>query len=192
MLQLFAVLLAQVVTIAPVPPVTSIPYGLSNSVIDHSGRLVIFDTTYTYPPLPMAPGTMSPLPFRFPPTVKTRVTIVGTNPAFKGDSEVDGFFQVVGVGRNAVYAIVSNYTVGVGTTQSPIAYSLTRRLVAIGPPFPTVPSMDLLPRTDVKVGDDGVLDSIALIDTTAPNTHTVQLFKSDGKGFTLVTTTKVP
>lgn len=195
MLQLFAVLLAQVLSIAPVPPVASIPYGFSNSVIDHNGRLIIFDTTYTYPPLPMPAGSMSPLPFRFPPSVKTRVTIVGNDPAPKRDSDVDGFFQVIGVGRYAVYAIVSNYAfAGVATTQSPIATSLTRRLVALGPLFPTVPSMDLSLQTDVKVslvGDDSALDSVALIDTAAPNTHTVQLFQSDGKAFTHVTTAPV-
>ena len=57
--------------------------------------------------------------------------------------------------------------------------------------------MDLSPQTDVKVsivGDDRALDSVVLIDTAAPNTHSVQLFQSDGKAFTRVTTTpiKVP
>src|SRR5438128_11014765 len=83
MLQLFAVLLAQVFSIAPVPPVASIPYGFSNSVIDHNRRLIIFDTTYTYPPWLMPAGSMSPLSFRFPPSVKTRVTIFGNDPAPK-------------------------------------------------------------------------------------------------------------
>jgi len=198
MFKLFAVLLAQVVTIAPLPPVASIPYGFSNSVIDHNGHLIIFDATYTYLPLPVPTGSMSPLPFRFPPTMKTRVTIVGTDPTPKRDAEFDGSFYVIGVGRYAVYAIVSTYApIAVATTQASPVPSFIRRLVAFGPLFPTVVSMDLSPHTDVKVspvGDDGALDSIALIDTAAPNTHTVQLFQSDGKAFTRVTTTpiKVP
>jgi len=190
MFKLFAVLLAQVVTIAPVPPAAQIPYGFSNSVLDHSGRLIIFDTSYMYPPLPV--GSMQPV--RFPRTMKTRVTIVGNDPSPKRDVEIDGSFQVIGVGRYAVYAIVSNYAAIAMATQAPIAPSFTRRLVALGPLFPAVPSMDLSLQTDVKVsltGDDGALDSVALIDTAAPNTHTVQLFQSDGKAFTRLTTTPV-
>ncbi len=195
MFKLFAVLLAQVATIAPMPPVVSIPYGFSNSGLDHNGRLILFDTTYTHPPLPAGP--LQGMPARFLPNVKTRVTIVGNDPTPKRDAEFDGWFQVIGAGRYAVYAIVSNYTVIGMTTQAPTASYLTRRLVALGPLFPTVPSMDLSLQTDVKVsltGDDGALDSVALIDTAAPNTHTVQMFQSDGKAFTRVTTTpiKVP
>jgi hypothetical protein len=196
MLRLFAVLLAQVATfapvptaIAPVPPIASIPYVFNNSVIDHNGHLIIFDTTYMYPP--MAAGPLQAMPVRFPPTIKTRVTIVGNDPTPKRDADFDGSFQVIGVGRYAVYAIVNNYApLAVATaTAAPIVPSLTRRLVALGPLFPTVPSMDLSFQTDVKVslvGDVSAPDSIALIDTPAVNTHTVQLFQFDGKDFTHV------
>ena len=57
-----------------------IPYGFSNSVIDHNGRLLLFSVTYEYPTL--TPGQATPV--RFPPTVKTRVTIIDGN-AIKGD-----------------------------------------------------------------------------------------------------------
>src|SRR5437879_4561606 len=150
----------------PVAPIAPVPYGLSNSVIDHNGRLLVFDVTYQYPsPLPGQPG--QPVDFRFPPTRTTRVTIIESDASRKRDAQYPGAFQVVGVGRYAVYALVTDYIVGTMFAQAPI--SIARRLVALSSSFPTLPSLDVPLQADVKVsavGDDGTPDTIALVDIT--------------------------
>jgi hypothetical protein len=144
-----------------------IPYGFSNSVIDHNGRLLLFSVTYEYPTL--TPGQA--IPVRFPPTVKTRVTIIDNN-VIKGDYTYGGSFQIIGVGRYAVYAINNDYQIGVMSAQAP--FSMTRSLVAFGPLFPasqTLPSLDLSVPAEVKVsavGDDGpgsAPDTIAIVES---------------------------
>src|SRR5207253_10375207 len=109
-----------------VPPIAPVPYGFNNSVIDHNGRLLIFDVTYQYPSL--SPG--QPVVFRVPPTVKTRVTIIENDGISKHDSTYNGSFQVVDAGRYAVYAIVTDYAVSGTSIQAPTV--ITRRLVALG------------------------------------------------------------
>ena len=189
------------------PPIAPIPYGFSNSVIDHKGRLLIFDVTYEYPTL--APGQA--VPFRFPPTVKTRVTIIENDGTTKHDSTYSGTFQVVGTGRYAVYAIVTDYGVSGTSMQAPIM--ITRRLVALGLPFPTLPSIDVSTQAQVKVsavGDDGAPDMIATVDSApvpvmlpptgimAPmpsipgQPRMLQMFQFDGTSFKPVTPTPVP
>jgi hypothetical protein len=175
-------------------------YGFSNSVIDHNGRLLIFDASYLYPSPPVK--TVQPMPVWFPPTVRTRVTVIDSDASNKRDAQYDGTFQVIGAGRYAVYAIITNYAVVATPVQSPT--SMTRQLVALGPLFPTLPSVDVPLQTDVKmsaVGDNGELDTITLVDhvvrplmgastgTVLPvppipaEPRTVQMFRSDGKSF---------
>jgi len=173
-------------------------YGFSNSVIDHNGRLLIFDASYFYPPT----LTTEAIPVRFPPTVRTRVTVIENDASNKRDAQYDGTFQVIGVGRYAVYAIITNYAVAATPVQAPT--SMTRQLVALGLSFPTLPSVDVPLQTDAKVsavGDDGELDTITFVDnvvrpladvstgTVLPvppiptEPRTVQMFRSDGKSF---------
>jgi hypothetical protein len=180
---------------APVAPVF---YGFRNSVIDHNGRVVVFDGSYVYPPV----LAVDALPVRFPPTVTTRVTVVESDAVGKRDAQYDGTFQVVGVGRYAVYAILTSYPAATVSSQFPAV--VTRQLVAIGPSFPTLPSVDLPLQNDVKVsavGDDGAPDTIVFIDNivalplgvataiveplpaTPPQRRTVQMYRSDGNSF---------
>src|SRR5215470_18082978 len=80
---------AQVV--APVAPVT---YTFRNSVIDHNGRVVLFDGSYVYTPV----RAVDVIPVRLLPTVKTRVTVIEPDASAKRDAQYDGTVQVVGAG----------------------------------------------------------------------------------------------
>jgi len=193
---------------AQVVPVAPVFYGFRNSVIDHNGRVVVFDVSYLYPPV----LAVDAIPVRFPPTLTTRVTVIESSAAArKQDAQYEGTFQVVGVGRYAVYAIITNYPISTLLPQA--APSITRQLVAIGPSFPTLPSVDIPLQSDVKVspvGDDGVLDTIAFVDNTItpllgvatgsveplPPTpvqrRTVQMYQSDGKSFNALPVVTLP
>src|SRR5262249_55391563 len=161
---------------------------------------LIFDVTYLYPLV--APD--QPIALRFPATT-THVTIIENDGNTKHDGQYNGFFQVTGVGRYAVYALVNDYVASATPTQAP---TFLRRLVALGPLFPTLPSVDVPFQAQVKVsavGDDSALDAIAVVDnrpnppilapaeTTMPSipirVRTVQMFQSDGKSFKAVTPT---
>jgi hypothetical protein len=155
-----AVLATAQITVAPAP--IPIAYGFSNSVIDHNGRVLVFDASYTYPPIMTVQPVASPI--RFPPIVQTHVTVIESNASSKQDAHYDGAFQILGVGRYAVYAIITKYAIAAPPPQGPV--SVTRQLVAIGPAFPTLPSIDVPSQTDVKisaVGDDGTPDTIAFV-----------------------------
>ena len=192
----------------PIPPIAPIPSAISNSIIDHNGRLFIFDVSYENAILLPAPGV-----YRFSPTVKTRVTIIENDASKRSEAQYNGAFQFVGVGRYAVYAIVTDYTFSAASAQTPIAIS--RRLVALGSSFPILPSLDVPLQADVKVsavGDDGAPDTIAFVDMTpsprilepaetvtvmpAPSIPTrlrsVQIFRFDGRSFTRVTPAPIP
>ena len=191
-----------------VSPIAPVPYGLSNSVIDHKGRLLIFDVTFDYPTL--SPGP--PVAFRLPPTTKTKVTII-ENDGTKHDSTYSGSFQVVGTGRYAVYAIVTDNALSGTSTQAPVV--ITRHVVAVGAPFPTLPAVDLPAGAQIKVsavGDDAAAapDMIAAVSSSpvpvifpptgimAPlpsmptQARSVQMFQFDGISFKALTPTPVP
>jgi hypothetical protein len=201
-----------IVAIAEAAQVTSIPvpFGFSNSVIGHDGKLWIFDVTYQYSQVTPTETVAT----RFPPTTKTTVTQIESDASGKRSSQYDGSFQIAGVGRYAVYAIVTD---SVAAPSSPnIPTSVTRHLVAMGSLFPTLPSIDIPSQSDVKVsnvGDDGTPDTIAFIDrvpaplilstgaevdpattvaSTAIQMRTVQMFRSDGKSFVPLPTVIVP
>lgn len=188
-----------------------ITYGFSNSVIDHNGRVLVFDGSYLYTPPPVK-DVVQPvaIPIAFPPTVRTQVTIIEADASSKQSAEYDGNFQIVGVGRYAVYAIVTNYSAAASSGQAPTS---TRQLVALGAAFPTLPSIDVPSGTDVKisaVGDDGALDTIAFmpivitplaigstgivlpVPPTPTLQRTVQMYRSDGKSFTTLPPVTIP
>src|SRR5438445_136791 len=122
-------------------------YGFRNSVIDHNGRVLVFDSRYAYP---VVRAGVDAMPVRFPPTVTTRVTVIESNAASKQDAQYEGSFQVVGVGRYAVYAIVTTYPSIAASPLAPV--SISRQLVAIGTSsFPTLTSIDIPLQSDVKV-----------------------------------------
>src|SRR5207237_2689892 len=116
---------------------------------------------YEYPSL----SSGQPVVFRVPPTVKTRVTIIENDGITKHDSTYNGSFQIVNAGRYAVYAIVTAYAASGTSMQAPIV--ITRSLVALGPSFPTLPSIDVTAQAQVKVstvGDGTAPDMIAVVE----------------------------
>jgi hypothetical protein len=160
-----------------------VPFGASNSIIDQNGNLIIFDVSYTYPPTANQSS-----PVRFPPIAKTHVTVIAITatgtPTItpKTSFDYDGALQVVGVGRRAVYAIVSTTTAtvtplaapgqvptsivsggaaGAGAITVPIVpvpFTVNRRLVALntvaGSLPASLPSIDTLGGADVKISTD--------------------------------------
>ena len=204
---LFVILFAAITSAAQIASfpaqVASFPvaYGFSNSVIGHDGALWIFDATYQYPPPTLMPAQA--IPVRFPPIVTTHITMVDSKGNKLDAPPHSGTFYVAGVGRYAVYAIITDYVVNTMGTQTPVTY--TRTLVALGPAFPaTLPSIPVPMQADVKVsavGDDGAPDEIVFIDreitplmlgpvtqaatsVTPTAQRTVQMIQSDGKSFT--------
>ena len=188
-----------------IPTIAPIPYGFSNSVIDHNGRFWIMDITYEFPP-PLANG-VRPIPTR-----TTRVTVIESDASTKRTAQFNGTFQVVGVGRYAVYAVITDYPTFTTLAQPIQPSMLTRSLVALGPAFPTLPPVAVPLQAEVKVsavGDDGAPDIIAFVDMTPTpiilsptgatptftiptRLRTVQMFQSDGKSFTPLTPSPIP
>src|SRR4051812_23283583 len=84
-------------------PTQSIPANLpplvfpSNSVMDHDGNLLIFETSVGSTILATLQGS-----------VKTHIAVVSSDGKTKNGYDYNGSFQVVGVGQNAVYAIVTS------------------------------------------------------------------------------------
>jgi hypothetical protein len=138
----------------------------STSVIDHNGNLLVFDTMNpVQAPLPRRPGILP-----IPSAVKTRLTVIPNTGGKMPPVDLDGSYQVLGVGRHAVYLIANTYTVS-SVGSSPISVSLNRRLVAInliaGIPLTPLPVVDVPLRADVRLsapGDIGVADTIAFVE----------------------------
>src|SRR5437773_6443293 len=183
------------------PTIAPIPYGFSNSVIDHNGRLWIVDVTYEWAPLPNGFRSL---------TRTTRVTVIESDATTKRTAQFSGAFQIVGIGRQAVYAIVTDYArFPFAPSPQPVIPAMVtgRWLVPLGPSFPNFPSLEIPSQAEVKVsavGDDGAPDTIAFVDipssprileptgvvipTAIPTRlRTVQMFQSDGKSFTPLT-----
>jgi len=113
--------------------ISNVSYGLTHSLNDQYGNLVIFDSIYTLTPVPV------PLPFPTPTAgatsvavlrplmaPKTRITVIpdgGGQPIFK---EYDGNIQLVGAGKSAIYAVTYGFSLSNGL----IAIT-PRRLIAI-------------------------------------------------------------
>src|SRR5438046_1425916 len=150
------------VSVVNVIPIPTIPSGAGNSVIDHNGRLFIFDVTFENTMILTTEGV-----YRFARSAKTRVTVIESDGTTKRDGQYNGSFQIAGVGRYAVYAIVNDYAFSTATSQTPVPITIARRLVALGPAFPTLPSLDVPLSPDVTasaVGNVGNTDRLAFAD----------------------------
>src|SRR5215471_6556701 len=75
----------------PLPPIFS---GFSNSVIDHTGNVLIFDSSY---PL-LITGTLT----RTTTPAKTHVTVISSDGLTRNGYDYDGSMQILGVGDKAV------------------------------------------------------------------------------------------
>jgi hypothetical protein len=137
--------------------------GPATSVFDQNGNLMVFSVSYTYPTTANQSTAV-----RFPPVVKTHVTVITVPAGVATSFTYDGSFQIAGVGGQAVYAFITSYApttipappiaapggsggtvsagggtvVGGGTVivPTPIAYSLNRRLVALNFIASTLPT----------------------------------------------------
>jgi hypothetical protein len=172
----------------PLPPIFS---GYSNSVIDGTGNLLIFDFNY---PL-LIGGVAGPATTT---TAKTHITVISSDGLTRNQYDYDGSMQILGVGDKAVYAF---QTIFVPITAAPIGSTITRRLVALhvlaGTLPATLPSIDLVGNEDVKLSAGsgaGGVDTIATIQSVFPPVavvvapistalHTVRLFTCDGTSF---------
>lgn len=169
-----------------VPPV-SINFDSTNSVIDQSGNVLIFDSVLSGLCCSPALSTAAP----------TRVTVISSDGKTVNGYSYPGSFQILGVGHNAVYAIVGSVTSG---TALPVVVS--RTLVALrvvaGTLPATLPSIAVPMNQDVKLSAGtgaGDSDTIAVISGgslialpgttgTASIPHTVLLYTCDGATFT--------
>jgi|SRR5579883_1638867 len=161
----------------PLPPIFA---GFSNSVLDQSGNVLIFDSSFSL-------------------LTKTHVTVISSDGLSENSYDYDGSFQIIGTGRNAAYAVVSTFSTSSSTM--PQRVSVSRHLVALrvvaGTLPSTLPSVDVPTTDDVKLSagsSDNVLDTIAMVSMSvtvvplmaspvAGHPHQVLLFTSDGLKF---------
>jgi hypothetical protein len=163
-------------------------FPFSNSVIDHDGNVLIIETQL----YGIFTGMLAPSPQ----SSKTHIAVVSSDGKTKNGYDYDGYFQVVGVGLNAVYAIETSIP---ATSTASVRRVVALRVVAGTLPttLPSVPASG-----DVKLSPgtgSGDPDRLALIDSvflpvlsaggtggTSPIsfTHKVNLYTSDGASFT--------
>ena len=171
-----------------VPPV-SVNFDNTNSVIDQNGNTLIFDSVFTGI-LPVSSASSTPVP--------THVTVISSDGKTVNGYSYPGSFQIVGVGHNAVYAIVGS--VSATASQFVVRRTLVALRVVAGTLPGTLPSIVVPMNDDVKLSAGtgaGDSDTIALISgaslvflpspvTTGPanNPHTVLLYTCDGATFT--------
>jgi len=108
-------------TVTPLPPIA---FGFSNSVVDQSGNVLIFDESF--PGLMGRGSTTAPSSL----TPQTHVIVVSPDGKTINGYTYPGTFQILGVGQNAVYALVNTFSMGTTTTGAPMPL-FTRQLVAL-------------------------------------------------------------
>jgi hypothetical protein len=156
-------------------------------VVDSNANLLIFDNSFSTPTGVITPAVSS----------KTHVTVVTSDGKTVSGYDYSGAFLIVGVGHNAVYALVNALIPG-GPMQLP---TVSRQLVALrvvaGTLPTTLPEIDAPGNYDVKLSPGtgaGGSDTISLVSTlavpfmasaipVAGYSHQVLLFTSDGTKF---------
>jgi hypothetical protein len=159
--------------------------------MDHDGNLLILEPSVSVPVLSTAAGGLVTSP-----SSKTHIVVVSSDGKTKNGYDFKGSFQIVGVGQNAVYAIM--------TLLSTNPLSITRNLVALRVVAGTLPATlpSVSAGADIKLSPGttpGDVDRIAVIDTKflpvlspaadpylsgpASLAHTILLFTSDGTTF---------
>ncbi|HEY2384909.1 MAG TPA: hypothetical protein VGK48_27355 [Terriglobia bacterium] len=174
------------------PPIAvspiSVSLGNTNSVIDQSGNVLLFDSVLTgFSP---ASALATPTP--------THVSVISSDGRTVNGYSYSGSFQILGVGHNAVYALVGSVSGGNGSP-----FIITRTLVALrvvaGTLPATLPSITVPLNQDVKLSagtGSGESDRIALISGVSAvvltpataagvnNPHMILLYACDGATFT--------
>jgi hypothetical protein len=169
------------------------PFGFSNSVVDQSGNVLIFDEAF--------PGlTLG--------TTQTHLLVVSADGKTVTGNSYPGTFQILGVGQNGVYALVNSFTFATtsgGTTATPVfARQLVVLHVVAGTLPATLPSITVGSNQEAKLSlavGASLPDTIALVSgntfilppillgggTTSPvasTPHMVWLYTRDGLKFT--------
>jgi hypothetical protein len=85
------------------------PVGGTTSVADQSGNVIVFDQMYSYTTPHPVRGTRSE-PVRVIYAPKTRVTVITKNGQFLTPREYPAVFQIIGIGRFAVYLAATLYS----------------------------------------------------------------------------------
>ncbi|PYS26069.1 MAG: hypothetical protein DMG11_21240 [Acidobacteria bacterium] len=144
------------------------PFGLSTSILDSAANLFIFDVSYSYsrdPVITTEPQSLLP---RITVTAKTHVTVITNTGTPLKPVDFDGNLQVLGAGRQAVYAFSNMYANGP-------TFVATRRLLALSIAgtalISPVPSVDVPINADVKLAaaaDSSAADVISVIDAGNP------------------------
>ena len=170
-----------------VPPVP-VSFDRSNSIIDQNGNVLIFDSVFS--------GIFAGAPVPSTPAPKNVTVITADGKTVNGYS-YPGSFQILGVGHNAVYALVGS--VSVTASQPVVSRKLMALRVVAGTLPATLPWIDVPMNQDVKLSAGtgaGESDTIALISgvsfvlelpggtASASNPHTVSLYTCDGATFT--------
>lgn len=184
-------------TVTALPPIA---FGFSNSVVDQSGNVLIFDESFVGPMGATTPTSL---------TSQTHVIVVSSDGKTISGNNYGGSFQILGVGQNAVYALVNTFTWGTGTgTGTTVMPVFSRQVVALhvvaGALPATLPSIDVTSTQEVRLGlalGANMPDTIALVSgnrfilppilaaggTPSPvagTPHTVWLYTCDGLTFT--------
>jgi hypothetical protein len=187
--------------VTPLPPIA---FGFSNSVVDQSGNVLIFDESF--PGFMGLGSTTAPSSL----TPQTHVIVVSPDGKTINGYTYTGTFQILGVGQNAVYALVNTFSMGTTTTGAPPMPVFTRQLVALHVmpgtwSLPTtltdLPSINVASNQEVRLSlavGANMPDTIALVSgssiilpplTASPMAsmpHMVWRYTCDGLTFTTV------
>lgn len=182
---------AGIVVSSPIalPPVP-VTYVSTNSIVDAGGNVLIFDNVLS--------GIFGATAASLSTALPTRVNVISSDGRTANAFSFSGSFQILGVGHDAVYAIVDSLTAGTN-----VSLVISRKLVALsvvaGTLPATLPSITLTSNQDVKLSagaGPGNTDVIAVISGTAfltpssllasgnPSPHVISLYTSDGTTFT--------
>ena len=197
-------------------------YIASANVVDSSGNLLVFDTSFAYYPLPIpaqattsvtssaGTATVSVVTTSIPVIVrqavmpKTKITVLQSGTGKPVSREYSASFQIVGAGKHAVYAIMTEYSTAAGTVLTGARKLVTINAGVAGEGLPAdlalFPSAELRPIGEVTLsaGTESTPDSLFNVDpatniqtlaapsnvTFAPNPRIARTMRFDGVRFT--------
>jgi hypothetical protein len=168
----------------------TVAYQGSNSVLDTSGNLFVFDSGRNTTGV-----TITGLRHSFF-APKTRITV--QRPGSSGNTqtvEYDGDVRVIGVGTSAVYAIATAYSVSgttLTTTQSLIAI---RSTLPAGPALTGFASLSLSSPVEARVGPSDYISLLSLPDRSSTSTtsaRTARVVHFNGASFDVTSSSTLP
>jgi hypothetical protein len=185
-----AIGLALLLSLSGFAQTATVVYQGSNSVLDTSGNLFVFDSGRNTTGV-----TITGLRHSFF-APKTRITV--QRPGSSGNIqtvEYDGDIRVIGVGTSAVYAIATAYSVSgttLTTTQSLIAI---RSTLPAGSALTGFASLSLASPVEARVGPSDYISLITLPDrssASAPTARTARVVHFNGSSFDVTSSATLP